>query len=61
MIGKWFKNCRGRENATLMLYHNICNIWCKYKVQMLYKISKVLGMLLLTAGFIQNAYNCTNI
>ena len=31
------KNCRDQENATLMLYHNICNIWCKYKIQMSYK------------------------
>ena len=28
---------------------------------MLYKIIKILGMLLLAAGYIQNAYNCANI
>ena len=61
MIGKWFENCRDWQNTILMLYHNIYNIWHKYKVQMSYKINKILGMLLLAAGFIQNAYNCTNI
>ena len=61
MIGKWFENCRDQENATLVLYRNICNIWRKYKVQMSYKINKILGMLLLASGFIQNAYDCTNI
>ena len=61
MIGQWFENCRDQENTTLVLYHNICSIWHKCKVQMLYKINKILGMLLLAAGFIQNAYNCTNI
>ena len=61
MIGKWFKNCRDQENATLVLYHNICNIWRKYKVQLLYKISRILVMLLLAGGFIQNACNYTNI
>ena len=48
-----FKNSRDRENATFMLYHNICNIWHKYKVQMSYKVIKILG-------YIQNVYNCTN-
>ena len=28
---------------------------------MSYKIIKILGMLLLAAGYIQNVYNCTNI
>ena len=61
MIGKWFKKkCRDQENAILVLYHNICDIGHKYKVQKSYKINKILGMLLLAAGFIQNAYNGTN-
>ena len=61
MIGKWFKICRDRENATIVLYHNICSIWHKYKVQVSYKIIKILGMLLLAASFIQNLYNRTNV
>ena len=31
------KNCRDRENVTLMLYRNIYNIWPKYEIQMSYK------------------------
>ena len=31
-----------------MLYHNICNIWRKYKVQMSYKVVKILGMLFIS-------------
>ena len=61
MIGKWFKICRDWENAIIVLYRNICNIWRKYKVQVSYKIIKILGMLLLAAGYIQNSYNCTNV
>ena len=43
-----FENSRDQENATLMLYHNICNIWCKYKVQMSYKVVKILSMLFIS-------------
>ena len=29
MIGKKIKVCKDQENATLVLYRNICNTWYK--------------------------------
>ena len=37
MIGKEIKIYKDRENATLVLYRNICNIWCKNVIQISYK------------------------
>ena len=37
MIGKKIKICKDRENATLVMYCNICNIWHKNIIQISYK------------------------
>ena len=37
MNGKKIKVCKDWENATLVLYHNICNIWHKNVIQVSYK------------------------
>ena len=37
MIGKKIEICKDWENATLMLYRYICNIWRKNIIQILYK------------------------
>ena len=50
MIGKKIKVCKDRENATLMLYSNICNIWHKNVIQISYKNKKFLVCFLLAAG-----------
>ena len=57
MIGKKIKVCKDHENATLMLYHNICNIWYKDVIQILYKNQKFSVCFLLAASQIQFVYN----
>ena len=59
MIGKKIKICKDRENATLVLYHNICNIWHKNIIQISYKNQNSQYAFLLAAGQIQVIYNCT--
>ena len=59
MIGKKIKVCKDQENATLMLYRNICNIWCKNIVQISYKNQKFSVYFLLAAGQIQVICNYT--
>ena len=58
MIGKKIKICKDRENATLMLYRNICNIWHKNVIQISYKNHEFSVCFLLAAGQIQFVYNC---
>ena len=57
MIGKKIKVCKDWENATLVLYHNICNIWHKNVIQISYKNHKFSVSFLLAAGQIQFIYN----
>ena len=38
--GKKIKVGKDQENATLMLYCNMCNIWCKNVIQISYKDHK---------------------
>ena len=57
MIGKKIKVCKDQENATLILYRNICNIWCKNVIQISYKNQKFLACFLLAAGQIQFVCN----
>ena len=59
MIGKKIKICKDWENATLMLYRNICNIWCKIVIQISYKNHKFSVCFLLAAAQIQFVYNYT--
>ena len=59
MIGKKIKVCKDRENVTLVLYRNICNIWCKNVIQISYKNHKFSVCFLLAAGHIQFIYNYT--
>ena len=49
MNGKKIKVCKDQENATLMLYRNICNIWCENVIQS-YKNHKFSVCFLLAAG-----------
>ena len=37
MIGKKIQICKDQENATLVLYRDICNIWRKNIIQISYK------------------------
>ena len=60
MIGKKIKICKDQENATLVLYHNICNIWHKNIIQILFKNENSRYAFLLAAGQIQVIYNYTN-
>ena len=60
MIGKKIKICKDQENATLVLYRNICNIWCKNIIQISYKNKNSWYAFLLAAGQIQVIYNYTN-
>ena len=50
MIGKKIKVCKDQENATLMLYHNICNIWHKNVIEISYKNHKFSVCFLLAAS-----------
>ena len=59
MIGKKIKVCKDQENATLMLYRNICNIWHKNIIQISYKNKKFSVCFLLAAGQIQIVCNYT--
>ena len=53
MIGKKIKVCQDRENATLVLYRNICNIWRKNVIHISYKNQKFSVCFLLAASQIQ--------
>ena len=59
IFGKKIKVCKGWENANLMLYRNICNVWCKNVIQISYKIQKFSVCFLLATGQIQVIYNYT--
>ena len=59
MIGKKIKVCKDQENATLVLYCNICNIWHKNVIQISYKNHKFSVCFLLAASQIQFVYNYT--
>ena len=59
MIGKKIKICKDRENATLVLYHSVCNIWHKNVIQISYKNHEFSVCFLLAAGQIPFIYNYT--
>ena len=56
MIGKKIKVCKDQENATLVLYRNICNIWRKNVIQISYKNHKLSVCFLLAGGQLCNSY-----
>ena len=57
MIGNKIEISKDRENATLVLYRNICNIWHKNIIQISYKNQKFSVCFLLAASQIQFIYN----
>ena len=59
MIGKKIKICKDQENATLVLYRNICNIWRKNVIWISHKNHEFPVCFLLAAGQVQFIYNCT--